>query len=283
MSTTQRDLSTLVESKPDGPKPPPTILTPETIGGLQVYPIEHRPATYNILIYGEPGVGKTVFAGSASAVEDFDPVLVLDAEGGVLSLDATYPNCKVLRTTGWAQIAKVYSELYDKKGAGFKTIVVDSLSEIGKVCMNSVMADLLREHPDRDPDVPSVREWGIVLERMRRFIRGFRDLPNVNTIMTSHIYTDKDQNTGVQKNYPALNGQLRREAAGFFDFVFYMYVLQKQNNTQRLLMTAPNGKYIAKDRSGRLPVLVEDPSMPAVMEFILGNKTQREREADAQS
>jgi hypothetical protein len=270
MSTTPADLSSLTDPQA-AVTLPPTILTPETVGGLKVYDIEKRPATYNILIYGEPGVGKTVFAGSASAVENFGPVLVLDAEGGVLSLDMTYPQCKVIRTTSWGEIAKFYGDIYDKKGAGFKTLVVDSLSEIGKVCMNTVMAELLKEHPERDPDVPSVREWGIVLERMRRFIRGMRDLPGVNTIMTAHIYTDKDQQTGVAKNYPSLNGQLRREAAGFFDFVFYMYTLQKKDENQRLLMTAPNGKYIAKDRSGRLPVLVENPSMPVVMEYILGN------------
>ena len=40
----------------------------------------------NLLIYGEPGVGKTVLAGSAADHPDTAPILILDVEGGVTSL-----------------------------------------------------------------------------------------------------------------------------------------------------------------------------------------------------
>src|SRR6478752_8634880 len=170
-------------------------LTATTLGGLKVEAVGERADFMNILIYGPSGVGKTTLAGSAAAVPEMGRVVVIDVEGGDMSLTHSYPNAEVVRVTTWKDLQAIYNELYDQKGAGFGTCVLDSLTEIQKFSMYGIMGDLIKKEPDRDPDIPSMREWGKNIEQIRRFVRGLTDLP-MNTIFTALDKEDKDGKTG---------------------------------------------------------------------------------------
>jgi len=218
------------------------------------------------MIYGDPGVGKTVLAGSASAVPEMGKVIFVDVEGGTMSLQRTFPDCEVVRVKNFDEMNSVYSELYDGKH-GYGTVVLDSLTEVQKMSMGTIMHELLKEHPDRDPDIPSIREWGKNIEQTRRTVRAFRDLP-MNTIITALAKSDRDTRTGLTKISPALSGKLANEAAGFLDIVGYMYtkvlVQDGEASNKRLLLTQPTDTQVAKDRTGRLPTVVEEPTMAAL-------------------
>src|SRR5262245_16845975 len=110
-----------------------------------------------MLVYGEAGAGKTVLCGSASEVEEMAPVLFIDVEAGTLSLRAFYPRVEVVRVESMADMNNVFMALRQGEG-GYKTVVLDSLTEIQKFSMNDIMRNLVKQEPDRDPDIPSVRE-----------------------------------------------------------------------------------------------------------------------------
>lgn len=258
------------------PKPPPTVLTSDTIAGLQITKPD-KGAFINMLIYGEPGVGKTRLAGSASLVEAMSPVGIIDFEGGTLSLAHSYPNVDVIRSKSWTDVDRLYGALYDKNP--YKTIILDSLTEIQKFAMGEIMKAVVKKDESRDPDVASLREWGKSGEQIRRFVRGFRDLP-CNTIFTALDMEDRDERSGLTKVKPSLPGKLKGEVAGFVDIVIYMYKKEVRDGQDKhmkvLALTEGTEKAVAKDRSGKLPTVMEAPTMQDIYNWMQGqgDKTQ---------
>lgn len=246
------------------------ILAERTLGGLKVVPVEARGSYINILVYGDSGVGKTTLAGSAVECTDLDPVLIIDFEGGTESLVRTYPNVQQVRVQNWKEMQSVYDELH-RGQHGFKTVILDSLTEIQKFNMYQIMEDLKTTRPDLDPDVPGMREWGKNLEQMRRFVRAFRDLP-MNVVFTALKKDDKNDKTGMVTTMPSLSGKLAGEVAAFLDIVAYYYVKQitidGEKIDKRLLLTAKTETIIAKDRTRQLPQVIEDPTMQKLFDLI---------------
>lgn len=263
-----------------------TVVTEEPpvgkrLAGLNVVPVSEGPRHMKICLYGVPGVGKTRLAGSANDVEAMRPVLFIDLEGGTESIRTLYPDIEVVRVktefdkggrvkkSAWAQLRGLYEEL--KKGQhGYNTIVIDNITEAYQISLQDVMQKLTAENPDRDPDVPGMREWGKATAQIRRFIRSMRDLP-LHVIITAHELAKEDDSGIVRHVTPSLPGKLALEVPGFFDEVFYLYTKSEKGEdnkpiTVRKIQTQPVGKYIAKDRTDRLPLVVSDPTMKALYE-----------------
>lgn len=251
------------------------VLTPENvlqasevIGGITVEAIGSDGTGLNILVYGDSGVGKTVFAGSASAVELLSPVLHIDVEGGTLSLVRTFPNVRRVRLTSWNQLQQIYDDIYMGK-TPYKTIIIDSLTELQRFSMDQIMADVIAsdKRGEQDPDVPAQRDWGKNQNQIRYFVRAFRDLPQ-NVIFTALASEVQDKRTGMWKTKPSLPGKLANEIAAFLDEVFYYYIKQVNGVDQRLLLTKQTASQVAKDRSGILEAVVEEPTMAAIYSLI---------------
>ena len=247
------------------------VLTDKNLGGLEVTTVAESPEFINLLVYGNPGAGKTVLAGSADVVPELRPVLFIDVEGGTFSIRERFPEVDVVRVQTWPDMQRVYDALY-KMEHDYQTVVLDSLTEMQKFSMYRIMEQVLQEHPDRDPEVPSIREWGKNIEQIRRLVRAFRDLP-MNTVFTALAATDKDTKTGVITTRPSLSGKLAMEVGGFVDIMVYMYTKDVDNQLQRLLLTVTTENTIAKDRSDNLPSVVENPDMQTLYDHIFKEKT----------
>ena len=263
-------LESETKADPDSP-------TTDTFAGLDITVPAAIGQGTNILIYGESGVGKTVLSGSASIVKDMDPVLFIDVEGGTLSLKEFYPDCKVIRVKSWVELQRVADEFLKGK-APFKTVVIDSLTEIQKLSMSDIMKKAVREDPTKDPDMPGIREWGKNAEQTRRFIRAFRDLP-VNTIFTALASVDKDDK-GRQVTRPMMNGKIAGELPGLVDIVLFTYVKQQGDDHKRLLLTTNTNNVMAKDRSNKLPAVMQNPTMQDIYGRIIGTVQGEESEQD---
>jgi len=272
----QADLETLVAPI----ERPRDVLTRSNLGKLTVTPAALQDFTLNMLIYGRSGVGKTRLAASASGVPELAPVLLIDIEGGTFSIRDLYPTVDVLRVSTWADMQDAYDELYDGHHK-YKTVVLDSLTEIQKFSMMNIMDDLMKDprNSDRDPDIPSIREWGKNIEQIRKMVRAFRDLP-MTAIFTALVVEDKNPKTGAIERKPSLSGKLSGEVAGFLDIVAYYYVkpvpiagtAPTEYENQRLLLSMQTEDTIAKDRSDRLPSVIKSPTMREILEHITADK-----------
>lgn len=219
----------------------------------------------NILIYGEPGVGKTYFCGTAEDHKDTNPTLLLDVEGGTVTLRRR-PGVDVIPVRSMQEVVEIHKKLHESPGQ-YKTVIIDSLSELQKLDMALIMKEVVRAHPDRDPDVPSQREWGKNIEHVRKIVRGFRDLP-CNTIMTALAHSEKDDSSSITY-FPNLPGKLRIEVPGFLDIVGYYYVtLENQEIVRRLQFAKSRRVVAAKDRTGTLGEKLDNPTIPMMWQLI---------------
>jgi hypothetical protein len=244
------------------------------IAGLPITRANEQQKFINMLIYGQSGIGKTMLAGSADAVPELRRVLFLDIEGGTLTLNnSPYNEVEVVRVRTWLEIAHIYNELYLNKH-GFKTIVIDSLTELQKISMEHIVsAETSYEPTDATNSlvnvtgVPQLQDWNINIEQVRKFVRKFRDLP-VNTIFTALVNTEKDQRTGLTKNKPSLSGKVKDEVAAFLDIVAYYNIKEVGDQSVRVLQTSSTETTIAKDRLSKLPSIIEDPTMAKIYEYL---------------
>lgn len=245
------------------------VLTPTSFAGLKIEkPDVNEVSKLNMLIYGEAGVGKTWLAGSASRVPAMRNVLYLDGEAGKATL-REHPDVEILPTKTWADYVNVYNSLR-AGGHNYKTVVLDSLSEINEVCKEQVMVEMKLdpENEQRDPDIPSIREWGKLQVRLTRLIRLYRDLP-MHVIFIAHAERVQLK-TGKHKWMPLLNGKLQMKVPQIPDIVLFMYNQEVDGEQKRLMLTTQTDNAVAKVRGATMPTVIGDKetvTMQTIMDY----------------
>lgn len=227
---------------------------------------EDSVAYLNMLIYGEPGAGKTFLLGTAEDYEDTSPMLLIDIEGGTLTLRRR--NVDVVQVRSMKQLEEIHKELVNDTEGYYKTVGIDSLTELQKLDMRTVMQEQFNKRPDStDLYVPSQREWGKSGERVRMVVRAFRDL-EINTLVTALMSSDKDEKTGLVSYFPSFPGKLRSEIPGFFDVVGLLTTYNEGDVVHRKLQFAKTQRVVAKDRTDSLGEMMVNPSIPLMWEKI---------------
>jgi len=190
-----------------------------------------KPEDHNIkaLIYGGPGTGKTVFAGTA------ENALFLSAEAGLLSIKDLSPEYVEINTM--KDLLDAYSFLL-KGGHKYKTVIIDSITEI---------SNTLKDEIEKRTGKPmQLQDWGEIKKKLIAIFKEFRNLPmNVILIAQESYINDEDK---IRKIVPSLDGKGATSAIPYFmDIVGYMKVDIKGKRT---ISTNNSVKYVTKDRSG---------------------------------
>lgn len=225
----------------------------------------------NMLIYGDPGVGKTYLLGTALESTDTSPILVLDVDGGLITIRGKKVDKKKIRTLD--DLNNVYNTLFasiknDK--LYYKTIAIDSLTELAALDMKIIMHEAWTKNPEKViKEVPSPREWGICREHIRTIVRAFRDLP-CNVVYTAHSTEDKQEGR-PSKFEPAFAGKLKVDVPGFMDIVGYLTTKNDQGLITRQMQLLGTNRVVAKDRTRTLGDMLENPTLPMIWELMNAN------------
>ena len=149
------------------------------------------------------------------------------------------------------ELENLYNTLFKSISDGkmyYKTVAIDSLSELADLDMRDIMKDAYSRNPDKvDKDVPSQREWGKSRAHMRTIVRAFRDLP-CHVIYTAQVATLQEEGQPT-KYFPGFSGKLRTEIPGFMDVVGYLTTEVDQGVVVRKLQVQGTRRVVAKDRT----------------------------------
>ena len=210
-------------------------------------------------------MGKTYTAGTLNP----KTTLIITSEKGLLTLAGK--NLVVWEAESWRDLETIYQELLKPENERqFKTIFVDSLTEINELCKDHIVKierpaikiDLGKVYQD----LMTMQDYGLLQTKMTRFIRSYRDL-NYHVIFTALENQEKDEKTGSITITPSLNGKLQLNIAGFFDEVFRLVTSDEGEKISRYFVTDAGEKAIAKDRAGVLETL-EKPDWSYVFKKI---------------
>jgi len=161
---------------------------------------------------------------------------------------------------------EVASELQDNSlslgGGKIKTIVIDQLTTMYNIFMGNIMKNVSRKR--ENPETPAQADYGQVRRSFTNFLIELNNIPNLHKVYLSLAEIDEDEQTRERYGAPMIPGKLAREVLAFTDFVFRMHNRREVMNNKfieyRAFQTQPDGIWLAKDSTGRLPKFIKIPS-----------------------
>jgi len=236
-------------------------------------------AFLKILVYGKSGVGKTVFSSTAPKP------LFINADRSLLSV--ADKKVDAIDLNNFLGMNEIFWYLQSGKHP-YKTVVLDGFGEIQKKSMDTILRNVVKAKPSRDPDIPSKNDWGKNTEQLRKVVRAFRDLP-MHVIFTCLERVEKDENDIIESVSPAVTPRLGDDLESSVDIIGYLFVqsvskgsTEKGSETEkkvvRRLLVQPFGKFLAKDRSGTLGDVIDEPTFPKILDLVIKGKKQKTKE-----
>lgn len=242
----------------------PSTTKPLTSVVSKAQPVQEASKYTNIVVYGEPGVGKTIFSSKAPRP------LLLDIECGSRSL-LNHPelvSVPVITTTEISDVENLIWELRKSNVEDYSTVIIDNLTELQKRMLDDQLRKAHKLDSKRDPYLPYQQDYLINSERMRRIIMAYRDLP-CNTVFVCHEIEDKDSN-GVLLKRPALTPKLVSTLLGMVDVVAHLSVGNevakgKSDELTRYMQVHPTTRIMAKTRIGNLDTIIPNPDISILL------------------
>ena len=203
-------------------------------------------ATLSVLIYGQPGIGKTTFGVSAP-----DAVL-FDYDGGVQRINGAH-QVPTLQPTSWEDTNIALQEIQNEMPE-IKTIVIDT---VGKM-LDYMSAYIIKSDPKmamRDGSL-SLKGYGVRKQMFVNFIKQLA-LMGKNVVFIAH---EREERRGEETfKRPEIGGSSANDLIKELDLVGYMYAVGKE----RVITFDPAEYYYAKNTCNlpaaiKLPVVVDE-------------------------
>ena len=202
--------------------------------------------TLSVLIYGQPGIGKTTFGVSAP-----DAVL-FDYDGGVQRINGAH-QVPTLQPTSWEDTNAALKEIAEEMPE-VKTIVIDT---VGKM-LDFMWAYIIKTDPKmgmRDGSL-TLKGYGVRKTMFVNFIKSLA-MMGKNVVFVAH---EREERRGEETfKRPEIGGSSANDLIKELDLVGYMYAVGKE----RVITFDPAEYYYAKNTCNlpaaiKLPVVVDE-------------------------
>jgi hypothetical protein len=196
--------------------------------------------TCSWLIYGQPGIGKSTFA------SNFPDVLFLCTE-------TSQRHLKIYRCDipNWETYLKVVTELVAMKPLKYKTIVIDTIDLLYKMCLEYVSK---KKGVDHVSDESHGKGWDALNQEFHSGLLKLLHLP-AGKVLICHYKQREVKARGItyEKTIPSMSASCWRvvcaevDVIGFCDF-------DPESPQRRILRYRPELELEAKDRGGVFPI-----------------------------
>jgi len=216
----------------------------------------------SVLITGQPGVGKTVLACSICEFPEALPVLVLDCDGGLMSVrDKPLAVHTMTQTSALDKVIWAY-----KKGkAPWGTVILDSLTAYYLM----LLEEIGRKRGGQRDEPNQLQDYQRALIIARRQIRQLVACP-CHVMVLALEYTQQDDLTSTIRTGPAVPGKFAYEVAKYFDVHGNLVVSMKGKDRSRVLTVQPSRRFQAKDRTGLFEDEIVSPNMSHIVAEYIG-------------
>jgi phage nucleotide-binding protein len=203
-------------------------------------------STIKMLVYGQPGIGKTTIALSSP-----QPVL-FDFDGGVSRINKAH-QCPTLQVENWEQVLEALTEL-EKGEVPCKTIVVDTAGK---------MLDFMSDYIMRNDPKMKMRDGSLALkgygQRKVMFVNLLKrvSMMGKHIVFVAHEKEDKDGETRIVR--PDMSGSSLGDLLKELDLVGYMQAYGKD----RTICWSPQERFYAKNTCNlpaweKVPVIIDE-------------------------
>lgn len=235
-----------------------------------VVPMDEEIPQAKIMIFGESGTGKTILA--ASAVKE-KGLFVDSGEGWVSLLDFPHLRSKLRRMEyqGLSQLDALCEAIEQgiEPWSSYDTLIIDEFSTVAVLDLDVVLAQRSAKDASKDPNVPTLPDFGANTERVRRTVSRILKLP-ITVILTSHFREDKDERSGVMYTRPNFTPKLRNTIMQWLHVCGHLTITEQTNGDDieyiRRLQVRPSRSIAAKTRIGYLPPVVENPDLREIID-----------------
>ncbi len=197
-----------------------------------------------VLLYGMPKAGKS------STCAQIPDAIFLATEPGLNHLDVYQ-----VPVTDWETFLAAAAEVA-KGGHNFKAVIVDTIDNAYKFCLDHVCAKHGIKHPS---DLSYGKGHALVNNEFQRVMTKLAALPYGLFCISHAVEREIETRTGkYHKTLPTLPDGARKILLGMTDIILFAdleSVADKDGSVsyRRVLRTKPDKHYEAGDRTGRLP------------------------------
>lgn len=220
-----------------------------------------------ILLYSDPGMGKTTFLGTIPRLllhDVEDSAFVLRAPLEILKKDT-----KVLPYTSFYQVEGLVGLLQQNhpEFEQYDVYAIDSMAALHKKGLAEICEREWKKSPLAHARyVAETEDHTENNEHIRRLVDSLKDLNNRHIVITSHVRTVEQKNGSI-KTYPDFSEKLSNTLAGMMDIVGYMSVKAVDGKAVRSLRVRSPGLVTCKTRFTNMPDEILDPTWDKLMQY----------------
>ena len=214
----------------------------------------------SMVLWGQPGVGKTPLAATAQDSEYGRDVIFIAPEAGMASI-ADRKDVMVFPTDEWGDFAKI-EKFLSKSEHTYRTFVLDTVDAMQKMARDKVLIDKGLS----DEEQLTLPMYGRANEMCLTFIDKLRVLSTQrgwNMIIIAHDETEKDELMGGLITRLSVSAGLAKAVVRMVDAIGYMSVGKDKTDRTKLVRTLEFQP--TTSRMGKMRLPLTGPQVPLTL------------------